>query len=153
MLMMERLTKESNDLIRNRAISILRGLSEENKLSSDELSVIGSFLLIERAENTKLKGYKDLEEQGLLLKLPCKVGDTVAIVLMIPSNERKVVVQAEVKEINAGKYHTRIDTQIKVEPIARRGTSYKYYVSEWGTYIFATLAEAEKALEELSEVK
>lgn len=25
----------------------------------------------------KLKDYKDLEEQGLLLKLPCKVGDTV----------------------------------------------------------------------------
>ena len=25
----------------------------------------------------KLKEYKDLEEQGLLLRLPCKVGDTV----------------------------------------------------------------------------
>ena len=25
----------------------------------------------------KLKEYEDLEEQGLLLKLPCKVGDTV----------------------------------------------------------------------------
>ena len=25
----------------------------------------------------KLKDYEDLEEQGLLLKLPCKVGDTV----------------------------------------------------------------------------
>ena len=26
---------------------------------------------------TKLGGYEDLEEQGLLLRLPCKVGDTV----------------------------------------------------------------------------
>lgn len=25
----------------------------------------------------KLAGYEDLEEQGLLLKLPCKIGDTV----------------------------------------------------------------------------
>ena len=28
----------------------------------------------------KLKDYEDLEEQGLLLKLPCKVGDTVYLV-------------------------------------------------------------------------
>ena len=28
----------------------------------------------------KLKGYEDLEEQGLLLKLPCKFGDTVYVV-------------------------------------------------------------------------
>lgn len=27
----------------------------------------------------KLKDYEDLEEQGLLLKLPCKVGDTVYV--------------------------------------------------------------------------
>lgn len=27
----------------------------------------------------KLKEYKDLDEQGLLLKLPCKVGDTVYV--------------------------------------------------------------------------
>ena len=27
--------------------------------------------------NEVLKSYKDAEEQGLLLKLPCKVGDTV----------------------------------------------------------------------------
>lgn len=25
----------------------------------------------------ELKSYKDLEEQGLLVRLPCKVGDTV----------------------------------------------------------------------------
>ena len=28
----------------------------------------------------ELKEYRDLEEQGLLLKLPCKVGDTVYII-------------------------------------------------------------------------
>lgn len=27
----------------------------------------------------KLKDYEDLEEQGLLVKLPCKVGDTVYV--------------------------------------------------------------------------
>lgn len=95
----------------------------------------------------KLKQYEDLEEQGLLLKLPCKVGDVVAIVLMIPSTGRKYIEQAEIKEINIGKHHTRKDIQLKVEPIAKRGTTYKYYFSEWGKNIFTTLAEAEKALE------
>ena len=30
--------------------------------------------------NEKLKRYEDLEEQGLLLRLPCKVGDTLYVV-------------------------------------------------------------------------
>lgn len=29
--------------------------------------------------NEKLKEYEDLEEQGLLVKLPCKVGDTIYV--------------------------------------------------------------------------
>lgn len=94
----------------------------------------------------KLAHYETLEEQGLLLKLPCKVGDVVAIVLTIPSSGKLFIEQAEVKEINVGKYHIRKDIQVKVEPIARRGTSYKYYVSEWGKNIFSALKEAEEAL-------
>ena len=104
-----------------------------------------------RKQCEELLAYKDLEEHGLLLKLPCRVGDTVAIVLMIPSTGKRYIEQVEVKEINIGKYHTRKDIQLKVEPIARRGTSYKYYVSEWGKNIHPTLAEAEKALEEMEE--
>ena len=97
----------------------------------------------------KLADYEDAEEQGLLLRLPCKVGDVVAIVLMIPSTGKRCIEQAEVKEINIGKYNTREDIQLKVEPIARRGTVYKYYVSEWGENIFPTLSEAEKALADM----
>lgn len=45
----------------------------------------------------KLADYEDAEEQGLLLKLPCKVGDTVFHIHTIPRlrTERKVI--AEVK--------------------------------------------------------
>lgn len=62
---MGRLTKSENDLIRNKAIAIIRNLTadQENKLTHDELSVLSSFLLIERAENTKLKKCEDEEEQ------------------------------------------------------------------------------------------
>ncbi len=74
---MARLTKYSNDLIRNKAVNILRKLDSENGLNGDELAIISSFCLIERVENKELKKYEDLEEQGKLLKLPCAVGDTV----------------------------------------------------------------------------
>ncbi len=74
---MERLTKYSNDLIRNKAVNILRKLDSENGLDGDELAIISSFCLIERVENKQLKKYEDLEEQGKLLKLPCAVGNTV----------------------------------------------------------------------------
>lgn len=71
---MDRLTKYSNDLIRNKAVNILRKLDSENRLDGDELALISSFCLIERVENKELKKYEDLEEQGKLLKLPCAVG-------------------------------------------------------------------------------
>lgn len=74
---MERLTKYSNDLIRNKAVNILRKLDSENGLDDDELALISSFCLIERVENKQLKKYEDLEEQGKLLKLPCAVGNKV----------------------------------------------------------------------------
>ena len=35
----------------------------------------------------KLAEYEDLEEQGLLLKLPCKVGDTVYVLIPMISKE------------------------------------------------------------------
>ena len=42
----------------------------------------------------KLKEYEDLEEQGLLLKLPCKVGDTV---YLIKSDGRVVPITADMQ--------------------------------------------------------
>lgn len=55
-----RLTKYENDLIRNKAINILRNLSDKNKLSGDELALIGAFLILERAENTNWQNTKEL---------------------------------------------------------------------------------------------
>lgn len=71
---MSRLTiNKSNDDIRNKAISIIRNLTAENGLSYDELGVVSSFLLIERTENTKLKHYEDLEDDGKLVEvIRCK---------------------------------------------------------------------------------
>ena len=128
---MERLTKRNEDG------SV--GISNCRYYNYDDFQKIAS----------KLADYEDAEEQGMLLRLPCKVGDTVAIVLILPSTGKRYIEQAEVKEINIGKYNTREDIQLKIEPIARRGVIYKYYLSEWGENIFSTLSEAEKALADM----
>lgn len=88
---MERLTKYSNDLIRNKAVNILRKLDSENGLDDDELALISSFCLIERMENKQLKKYEDLEEQGKLLKLPCAVGDTVHHLCTFKNGESEII--------------------------------------------------------------
>ena len=43
----------------------------------------------------KLADYEDSEEQGLLLRLPCKVGDTVYQIHTLPKSSRKVLAQVE----------------------------------------------------------
>lgn len=88
---MERLTKYSNDLIRNKAVNILRKLDSENGLDGDKLALISSFCLIERMENKQLKKYEDLEEQGKLLKLPCAVGDTVHHLCTFKNGESEII--------------------------------------------------------------
>ncbi len=88
---MERLTKYSNDLIRNKAVNILRKLDSENGLDGGELALISSFCLIERMENKQLKKYEDLEEQGKLLKLPCAVGDTVHHLCTFKNGESEII--------------------------------------------------------------
>lgn len=43
----------------------------------------------------KLREYEDLEEQGLLVKLPCKVGDTIYYILGIPNKTPCVIESCE----------------------------------------------------------
>ena len=91
----------------------------------------------------KLKDYEDLEEQGLLLKLPCKVGDTVyAIgfsnkpvvyesgVLSILITEKEIVFNVKVDEFE-------INSQLKQ--------------SMFGKTVFLTQAEAEEKLKGMKQ--
>lgn len=61
---MERLTEKADERLHGYGIKYHR-----RSFKVDSFSVLN-----------KLGGYEDLEEQGLLLRLPCKVGDTVYIV-------------------------------------------------------------------------
>ena len=69
----------------------------------------------------KLAEYEDLDEQGLLLRLPCKVGDTV---YLIKSDGKIVPREADMQFL---------------------GVLWEYYGKEW----FLTQAEAEQKLKEM----
>lgn len=91
----------------------------------------------------KLRKYEDVEEQGLLLKLPCKVGDTVyaigfnnkpvvyeSVVLSILITEKEIVFNVKVDEFE-------INSQLKQ--------------SMFGKTVFLTKEEAEEKLKGMKQ--
>ena len=82
----------------------------------------------------KLAHYEDLEEQGLLLKLPCKVGDTIYYV------EDGYVYDFKVDSIDVRKENGEYIFCIGFMD---------YRVKDFGKTAFLTLEEAEAKLEEL----
>ena len=87
----------------------------------------------------KLARYEELEEQGLLLKLPCKVGDTVCILAGRFGTFYK-------EDICDGFYIGR-DGILQVKVQNHKGNHGTYGVV--GKTVFLTKAEAEKALKEM----
>lgn len=87
----------------------------------------------------KLAEYEDLEEQGLLLRLPCKVGDTIYLV----DFEEKTFDEATVNSIE-------IDTRDN-----RVLINSDYEVGTWSedNYVFYSKEEAEQALVEIEKEK
>lgn len=74
---MERLTKRYKDSIANIAL-IKEGGDKLCKDICDDIECDCSKCELEKALE-KLADYEDLEEQGLLVRLPCKVGDIVYV--------------------------------------------------------------------------
>lgn len=100
---------------------------------------------------TKLAYYEDLEEQGLLLKLLCKVGD---IVYRINKGARNpiialVVTEIRYKALRSGKVAVKLMCSDDV--MTKTNGCLVYYLEEIGKKIWLTKAEAEKALEEMEK--
>lgn len=147
---MERLTKYSNDLIRNKAVNILRKLDSENGLNGDELAIISSFCLIERMENKELKKYEDLEEQGKLLKLPCAVGDTV----YYADNEYYfTVLPVKVDEISIMESNAILYKCLLFDENGDVETQFDFDKDDFGKTVFPTRQEAEDKLAEMEGKK
>ncbi len=92
------------------------------------------------AEVEPYKTYEDLEEQGLLLRLPCKVGDTV---WDIKYNwvRGSVVTRYDTTQNIGKKYNEHIH-------IIFNGFHGCFNVKDFGKTVFLTKEEAERALEE-----
>ena len=99
----------------------------------------------------KLGDYEDLEEQGLLFKLPCKVGDTVW------DNDYGKPCPYTVTGFSFGTGEGYIDEPVSLKEVVYYYSNYSgsitgsFAVSELGKSVFLTQAEAEKKLKE-SEV-
>lgn len=137
---MERLTKRNGD-------NVAYWIGANRKSFSDNQGNIYGEAI------TKLAEYEDAEEQGLLFRLPCKIGDTVWFVCRIYDRTKKdfvrVVHNGYIKAIKFSARPTRIT--VECEDLDRIGhcKGADYYVSNIGKSLFLTKAEAEKALAEM----
>ena len=97
----------------------------------------------------KLKEYEDLEEQGMLIKFPCRVGD----MLYYPDKEFNIIIPVRLTEIVI-KFNG-LDTsscQYDCSSFDECGDVYEEYefdTNDFGKSVFLTKSEAEAKLEEL----
>lgn len=92
----------------------------------------------------ELKSYKEAEEQGLLVKLPCKVGD---IMFRINKGAKNPIIELTVTQINI----TRRSYNLEV--IDRDCGELMCFKNDIGKTIFLTREEAENKLEEMKNGK
>lgn len=99
---------------------------------------------------TKLAVYEDLEEQGLLVRLPCKVGD------MVWDNDFGYPESYEIKAFSYGYCDSYVEPDIEDEIIFyyenyTGSITGAFPMSEIGKTVFLTREEAEKKLEEMKK--
>ena len=99
----------------------------------------------------KLREYENLEEQGLMLRLPCKVGDMVYLICSRYSECSKYKERldeyncqgCEEDECDSHKeYYIHINHSVSIEWIVRN-------LNNFGKTVFLTKAEAEQKLKEM----
>ena len=94
----------------------------------------------------KLCDYEDLEEQGLIVRLPCKVGTKVFVIFQgINYYTKCQIKKIEISSTTFGKIC------YFAEPVTQRGMFLRYFDNDFGKTIFLTREEAEKKLEELKK--
>lgn len=92
----------------------------------------------------KLAEYEQLEEQGLLVRLPCKVGD---ILFRINKGARNPIIKMKVSQI------TMISKLYNIKAIQEDYGEVFFSDDVIGIKVFTTSEEAEKKLEELGNDK
>lgn len=101
-----------------------------------------------RAALEKLADYEDLEEQGLLVRLPCKVGD------IIWDNDFGYPQSYEINAYSYGYCDSYVESYVEEEVVfyyenSNGSITGAFPMSELGKTVFLTREEAEKKLEKL----
>lgn len=96
---------------------------------------------------TKLAVYEDLEEQGLLVRLPCKVGDTV---YRVNAGAKQPIIPMTVSEIHFLCYKN--ERAVRFDAIGKEDMGESCYrLEDIGRIVFLTREDAEKKLEEMKK--
>ena len=131
---MERLTERVND----RLIMMKQDSGDNVPYYWDE----GNFKVAE-----KLATYEDLEEQGLLVRLPCKIGDTV---YRVNAGAKQPIIPMTVSEIHFLCYKN--ERAVRFDAIGKEDMGESCYrLEDIGRIVFLTREEAEKKLEEMKK--
>ena len=102
-----------------------------------------------RAVLKKLADYEDLEEQGLLVRLPCKVGDTV---YRVNAGAKQPIIPMTVSEIHFLCYKN--ERAVRFDAIGKEDMGESCYrLEDIGRIVFLTREEAEKKLEDIQNDK
>lgn len=97
----------------------------------------------------ELKSYKEAEEQGLLVRLPCKVGDTV---YRVNAGAKQPIIPMTVSEIHFLCYKN--ERAVRFDAIGKEDMGESCYrLEDIGRIVFLTREEAEKKLEEIQNDK
>lgn len=93
----------------------------------------------------KLCDYEDLEEQGLIVRFPCKIGDTV---YRVNAGAKQPIIPMTVSEIHFLCYKN--ERAVRFDAIGKEDMGESCYrLEDIGKIVFLTREEAEKKLEEL----
>lgn len=92
--------------------------------------------------------YEDSEEQGLLVRLPCKV--ETEVFCFFPGDSHYTKCQIKKIEIRPSIFG---NICYFAEPVGQRGRCCRYFDNEFGKFLFLTREEAEKKLEEMKNGK
>ena len=93
----------------------------------------------------KLAEYEQLEEQGLLVRLPCKVGDTV---YRVNTGAKQPIIPMTVSEIHFLCYKN--ERAVRFDAVGKEDMGESCYrLEDIGRIVFLTREEAEKKLEEM----
>lgn len=94
----------------------------------------------------KLAEYEDAEEQGFLLRLPCKIDNTVYLLLEKLRNGKKEIVESRFVGYRLHPQFELFSCYIDCKAI---GNTLEFHREDFGKTIFLTKEEAEAKLKEL----